>query len=42
MTDYSKEFVDTNILIYAYNASDKRKQEKARALLADLWDSENG
>lgn len=35
-----KTFVDTNILIYAYDASAGRKHEVAYSRLADLWSSE--
>lgn len=42
MTDHNKEFVDTNILVYAYNESDKRKQEKAKTLLIGLWNTGTG
>ena len=33
------QFVDTNIIIYAYDISHTEKQERARSLLADLWES---
>jgi predicted nucleic acid-binding protein len=42
MTGIKKEFIDTNVLVYAYNTSDKEKQTKAQTLLAGLWDSERG
>jgi predicted nucleic acid-binding protein len=31
------EFVDTNVLLYAYDHTEPKKQAKAAALLADLW-----
>ena len=31
------EFVDTNVLLYAYDHTEPEKQAKAAALLADLW-----
>ena len=36
------EFVDTNVIVYAYDKSDTRKQQKARALLEVLWESKKG
>lgn len=35
-------FVDTNILIYAYDADAGEKNVKARSLVTDLWDSMQG
>lgn len=32
-----KTFVDTNVLIYAYDLDAKRKHEIAKGLLRDLW-----
>jgi predicted nucleic acid-binding protein len=37
-----KAFVDTNILMYAHDASTGIKHERARALVEDLWRSGNG
>lgn len=37
-----KVFVDTNILIYAYDRSAGVKRERAREIVAQLWDSGNG
>lgn len=37
-----KVFLDTNIVIYAYDLSAGRKHEVARTILIDLWDSRNG
>ncbi len=33
------QFVDTNIIIYAYDFSDTKKQNRAKSLLTDLWKS---
>ena len=38
----NNEFIDTNILVYAYNASLPEKQVKAQSLLTTLWSSNNG
>jgi predicted nucleic acid-binding protein len=35
-------FVDTNVLIYALDAADLKKQEAARAWRAELWKSGRG
>lgn len=35
-------FVDTNILVYAYDVSAKEKHEKAKAIMKDLWNKGNG
>jgi predicted nucleic acid-binding protein len=35
-------FVDTNVLIYALDESDLKKQEAARAWRAELWKSRRG
>jgi predicted nucleic acid-binding protein len=37
-----KYFVDTNILVYAHDASAGAKHERARILVADLWNSSQG
>ena len=37
-----REFVDANILVYAFDASAGRKQQAARRLLERLWDSRAG
>ncbi len=34
-----RQFVDTNIILYAYDCSDPVKHSKARALLHNLWDT---
>jgi predicted nucleic acid-binding protein len=36
------QFVDTNILIYAYDRSAGSKHERARELIAELWLSKRG
>ena len=33
------QFVDTNIIIYAYDISEPVKREQARSLIIDLWES---
>lgn len=35
-------FVDTNVLVYAHDRSDPRKQSIAQALLQALWESRTG
>lgn len=35
-----RQFVDTNILVYAYDASAGEKRRAARSLLARLWDAQ--
>jgi predicted nucleic acid-binding protein len=37
-----KYFVDTNILIYAHDVHAGIKHERARLLLDQLWDSQQG
>jgi len=37
-----KCFVDTNVLIYAHDASAGPKHVRARTLVENLWNSENG
>ena len=34
-----KAFIDTNIIIYAYDATAGKKNETARIIITDLWDS---
>lgn len=41
-TPTRRVFVDTNILIYAYEKSDGSKQSKARALVTELWREQAG
>jgi predicted nucleic acid-binding protein len=38
----SRIFLDTNILIYAYDVSAKHKHEAARDIVLGLWDSGRG
>jgi len=38
----NRQFVDTNVLIYAHDQSAGEKHLRARALLADLWNDSNG
>ena len=38
----NKFFVDTNILVYAYDVSEGKKHRIASALIEDLWNTENG
>ena len=36
------EFVDTNVLVYAYDPTTPHKHEQARALVGRLWESGDG
>lgn len=38
----SREFVDANVLVYAYDASAGKKKADAERLLAQLWESGTG
>jgi predicted nucleic acid-binding protein len=38
----SPEFVDANVLVYAFDASAKKKQAAAKELIERLWDSGTG
>jgi predicted nucleic acid-binding protein len=38
----NRSFVDTNILVYAYDTTAADKRDRARGLLAPLWDSAEG
>ena len=38
----AKVFVDTNILVYARDASETKKQEQAKQWMAYLWQSRLG
>ncbi len=40
--DQRREFIDTNILVYAHDTSAGEKHDRAKQLLADLWASGNG
>jgi predicted nucleic acid-binding protein len=44
LTDPSTEivFVDTNVLVYAHDASETARQPAAQAVLAELWRSRSG
>lgn len=35
-------FIDTNVLVYAYDVSEKAKRQVARALLDKVWDQGGG
>ena len=37
-----RSFVDTNVLIYAYDTDAGEKHDRARALLEDLWEADGG
>jgi len=37
-----RAFVDTNVLVYAHDASETAKQPVARAVLQDLWQHRSG
>ena len=37
-----REFLDANVIVYAYDASAGRKQQAAQALLEKLWSSNTG
>ena len=38
----NKTFLDTNIIVYAYDSSAKNKHEIAKKIMIDLWDSGHG
>lgn len=38
----ARQFVDTNVLVYAHDTSAGTKHERAKALLTDLWNAGNG
>jgi len=40
--DHALEFVDANVLVYAFDSSAGRKRETARALLERLWETRAG
>ncbi len=42
MPDDGVTFIDTNVLVYAHDASETRKQPVAQALLEDLWEGRRG
>lgn len=37
-----KIFLDSNIIIYAYDKSDPERQKKAQQILKDVFQNENG
>ncbi len=37
-----KIFLDTNVLVYAYDISSGKKHDTARDIVTDLWNSRNG
>jgi len=34
--------LDTNVLVYAYDVSERRRREIAKALVDDIWDTGGG
>lgn len=40
--DNSLQFVDTNVLVYAHDRSAGAKHARAKALFAELWESQTG
>ncbi|HEX9034403.1 MAG TPA: PIN domain-containing protein [Streptosporangiaceae bacterium] len=38
----SRRFLDTNVVVYAYDVSAGDKHRRARSLLEDLWESRDG
>ncbi|HUY45807.1 MAG TPA: PIN domain-containing protein [Streptosporangiaceae bacterium] len=38
----NRSFVDTNILVYAHDETAGEKRDRARSLLAELWESGDG
>jgi predicted nucleic acid-binding protein len=40
--DALRDFVDANVLVYAFDSSAGRKQQSAKALLERLWQSNSG
>lgn len=40
--ELSYQFVDTNVLVYAYDSSNAQKQQQAKALLRQLWQEQTG
>lgn len=40
--DPARQFVDTNVLVYAHDATAGDKHRRARQLVADLWANGNG
>lgn len=42
VVDPQRQFVDTNVLVYAFDTNAGLKRERARGLIRDLWDSGQG
>ena len=42
MSAEARSFVDTNVLVYAHDATAGTKRDQARALVRDLWESGDG
>jgi len=42
IADEERQFVDTNVFVYAYDRGNGRKQRLARELIAGLWESRRG
>lgn len=40
--DEERQFVDTNVFVYAYDRGNGIKQRLARKLIAGLWESRKG
>ena len=40
--EVAREFVDTNVFVYAFDRSSGEKGEKARVLVRELWERERG
>jgi predicted nucleic acid-binding protein len=38
----AERLLDTNVLVYAYDASEKRRREIAKELLNEVWDDGGG
>ncbi len=38
----NKQFIDTNILVYCYDTSSKKKRMKAKELFLNLWQNNSG
>ncbi len=40
--EFDKQFVDTNILVYAHDTSSLAKHKQAKMLIQSLWESKSG
>lgn len=40
--NFKRQFIDTNVLVYAHDRSAGKKYERARKLLTNLWESRQG